>query len=138
LTTQHLGQCNYESGLVGRFYRININISDITKLGVVIPIKQGAEPLVTFPLVLPMGWSNSLPIFSTATESIVHLASQHIQDQIIPTPDPLDDRAEQVVPEDPSKLLGSVAPPDLHSSLVSRIQAKQQGGVPIFCCVSAT
>jgi hypothetical protein len=40
-----------------RFYRIALNIDDIPKLGVVFPTLPGEEPLVAFPLVLPMGWS---------------------------------------------------------------------------------
>ena len=65
--------------LLDGFYRINLNVSDIPKLGVVFPIEQGEEPLVAFPLVLPMGWSNSPPIFSTATEIIADLANQRLQ-----------------------------------------------------------
>ncbi len=52
------------------FYRIGLNIDDIPKLGVVFPMLPGDKPLITFPLVLPMVWMNSLPIFLTATKSI--------------------------------------------------------------------
>ena len=38
----------------------------------------GEEPLVAFPLVLPMGWSKSPPIFSTATETIAYLANERL------------------------------------------------------------
>ena len=51
------------------FYQITININDIPKLGVIFPTPPGDEPLIAFPLVLPMGWTNSPPIFSTATET---------------------------------------------------------------------
>jgi hypothetical protein len=50
------------------FYRIGLNIDDIPKLGVVFPMLPGDEPLIAFPLVLPMGWMNSPPIFLTATD----------------------------------------------------------------------
>ena len=83
------------------FYRINLNIDDIPKLGVVFPTKPGEEPLVAFPLVLPMGWKNSPPIFSTATETIADLANQRLQSSDEPAPHPLDDRAELVIPENP-------------------------------------
>ena len=43
------------------FYRINLNIDDIPKLGVGFPTKPGEPPLVAFPLVLPMGWKSVLP-----------------------------------------------------------------------------
>ena len=46
------------------FYRINLRPADVPKLGVVFPTKPGAEPLVAFPLVLPMGWTHSPPFFS--------------------------------------------------------------------------
>ena len=68
------------------FYRINVAIEDIPRLGVVFPVKQGAEPLVAFPLVLPMGWKNSPPIFSAATETAADIANRDIQsDAPVPT-----------------------------------------------------
>ena len=61
-----------------RFYQISLNINDIPKLGVVFPTLPEDEQLVAFPLVLPMGWSNSPPIFSTATETIADLANRRL------------------------------------------------------------
>jgi hypothetical protein len=43
------------------FYRVCINPADISKLGVVFPTKPGAEPMVAFPMRLPMGWETQLP-----------------------------------------------------------------------------
>jgi hypothetical protein len=60
------------------FYRIALNIDDIPKLGVVFLTLPGDEQLVDFPLVLPLGWSNSPPIFSTATETIADLANRRL------------------------------------------------------------
>jgi hypothetical protein len=57
------------------FYRIGLNIDDISKLGVVFPTLPGNKPLIAFPLVVPMGWTNSPPIFSTATETIADIAN---------------------------------------------------------------
>jgi hypothetical protein len=57
------------------FYRIGLNINDIPILGVVFPTLPGDEPLIAFPLVLTMGWTNSPPIFSTATETIADTAN---------------------------------------------------------------
>ena len=76
------------------FYRIDLNIDDIPKLGVAFPTRPGEEPLVAFPLVLPMGWKNSPPIFSTAMETIADLANQRIQSNHHPAPHHLDDLAE--------------------------------------------
>ena len=72
------------------FYRICLNPNDIPKLGVVFPTLPGQQRLVAFPLVLPMGWKNSPPIFSTATETIADLANKHINDASHhPVPHPL-------------------------------------------------
>ncbi len=60
------------------FYRIGLNIDDIPKLGVVFPMLPGDESLIAFLLVLPMGWTNSPPIFSTATETIADTASAQL------------------------------------------------------------
>ena len=62
-----------------RFYRVNLNIDDIPKLGVAFPTKPGEPHLVAFPLVLPMGWKNSPPIFSAATKTIADLVNHQIK-----------------------------------------------------------
>ena len=61
------------------FYRINLAAEDIPRLGVVFPVKPGSKPLVAFPLVLPMGWKNSPPIFSAATETAADIANCDLQ-----------------------------------------------------------
>ncbi len=44
------------------FYRECLNPDDIPKLGVIYPSRPGqSEPLIAFPLVLPMGWAESPP-----------------------------------------------------------------------------
>ena len=63
------------------FYRIALNIEDIPKLGVIFPTLPGQQRLVALPLVLPMGWKNSPPTFSTATETIADLANQQLNDR---------------------------------------------------------
>ena len=47
------------------FYRIDLCVDDIPKLGVLFPTAPGEPKLVAFPLVLPMGWKNSPALFST-------------------------------------------------------------------------
>ena len=61
------------------FYCIDIALDDIPRLGVVFPVKPGAEPLVAFPLVLPMGWKHSPPIFSSATETAANIVNCDIK-----------------------------------------------------------
>ena len=78
------------------FYRIDLNVDDIPKLGVVFPTEDGEEPLIAFPLVLPMGWKNSPPTFSTATETIADLANGRLLSQLNPPEHPLDHLAESI------------------------------------------
>jgi hypothetical protein len=75
------------------FYRIDVNPDDIPRLGVVFPTGAGEEPLVAFPLVLPMGWKNSPPAFCTATETSADLANAALKDATIPKRHPLDELA---------------------------------------------
>ena len=82
------------------FYRINLAVEDIPKLGVVFPVKKGEEPLVAFPLVLPMGWANSPPIFCAATETAADLANAAIASSAVAPKHPLDEMASSM--DDPS------------------------------------
>ncbi len=84
------------------FYRIALNVDDIPKLGVAFPTVQHANPLVAFPLVLPMGWKNSPPIFSTATKTIADLTNAHIRNLAPPLPHHLDNLAERIPSPDPA------------------------------------
>ena len=76
-----------EIDLSNGLYCIGLNIDDIPKpkLGVVFPTKPGQEPLLTFPLVLLMGWKNSSRFFCTVTETIADLVNQQIQVGLTPT-----------------------------------------------------
>ncbi len=84
------------------FYCIALNVDDIPKLGVAFPSPPGHEPLVAFPLALPMGWENSPPIFSAATETIADLTNLRIRSNIIPHHHHLDDAAEAILSLDPA------------------------------------
>ena len=57
------------------FYRIRVSTDTIPSLAVVLPHLPGEEPLVAFPLSLPMGWVESPPYFSAATETVADLAN---------------------------------------------------------------
>ena len=98
------------------FYRVNLNIDNIPKLGVAFPTRPGEPKLVALPLVLPMGWKNSPPIFSAATETIADLANQRIRGDVDPVAHPLDEAAELVTPNcpldrAPCTLTANLAPP---------------------------
>jgi hypothetical protein len=64
--------------LADGFYRVWIKATDVIKLGVSFPVLNGEEPLIAFPIVLPMGWTNSPPWFSGATETIADVANERI------------------------------------------------------------
>lgn len=91
-----------KADIANEFYRIDLVPADIPKLGVVFPTRRGQEPLVALPLVLPMGWKNSPPIFTTATETIADLANANIRNKShTPLAHHLDDKAASVpLPED--------------------------------------
>jgi hypothetical protein len=61
------------------FYHIWVKAADIPKLGVLLPAEQGQERLIGFPVVLPMGWKESPPVFTSATETVTDLANGQIQ-----------------------------------------------------------
>jgi hypothetical protein len=84
------------------FYHIALNVDDIPNLGVAFPTAPGKEPLVAFPLVLPMGWKNSPPVFSTATETIADLVNMRLQHLAVPIPHHLDNLAESIPSPDPA------------------------------------
>ena len=65
----------YKLDISDGFYRVHLATSGVLKLGVCLPPFPGQPPLVAFPLVLPMGWTNSPPIFSAFTETIADLAN---------------------------------------------------------------
>ena len=108
------------------FYRVDVNIDDIPKLGVVFPTTPGTTPLVAFPLVLPMGWTNSPPIFSTATETIADLANHRLRLHLPTPPHPLDVLAAAVTPPPlPSQ------PPVIPDSLPPRDPSLPSTSVPL-------
>ena len=69
----------YKLDISDGFYRIWLRLEDIPKLGVVFPHQDGEDPLVAFPLVLPMGWKNSPPAFSAVTETIADVANRRLK-----------------------------------------------------------
>jgi hypothetical protein len=92
------------------FYRISVNDGDVAKLGVVVPTEPGEAYVIGFPLVLPMGWMQSPPLFTAATETVADLANQALQHSAHSYPHRLDVLSES----EPPPTLG--APPALTSS----------------------
>jgi hypothetical protein len=80
--------------LADGFYRIWVSPNHAAKLAVAFPNRPGEEPLIAIPLALPMGWKNSPPIFSTATETIADLANRRLLQRRPERPHRLDDIAD--------------------------------------------
>jgi hypothetical protein len=83
------------------FYRIGVNANDVPKLGVVVPTLPGQPKIIGFPLVLPMGWMQSPPLFTAATETVADLANQELEALAPAQPHRLDivSESQRVVPE---------------------------------------
>ena len=80
------------------FYRIGLRPCDVPKLGVMYLGYPGEPPLVAFPITLPMGWTNSPPLFCSATETIADLANEAILKWRHPQPHRLDSIASTPAP----------------------------------------
>jgi hypothetical protein len=69
--------------IVDGFYCIWVRAADVPKLGVLLMTVAGQERLIHFPLVLPMGWKESPPIFNYATKTITYLANVAIKEGVL-------------------------------------------------------
>jgi hypothetical protein len=72
----------YKLDISDGFYRISLSTSGIPKLGVLLPEFPGLPPLVAFPLVLPMGWTDSPPFFCLFTETICDLTNEELRKNV--------------------------------------------------------
>jgi hypothetical protein len=86
------------------YYRVWVRAEDIPKLGVSIPALTGGEPLVAFPLSLPMGWVSSPPYFCAASETAADLANEKAMRNVQPPAHRLETTANTL----PSAPLGDV------------------------------
>jgi hypothetical protein len=75
------------------FCLIRVKAEDIAKLGVVFPALDGEEPLIAFPLALPMGWTESPPYFCAFTETVADIANERILKWRRPPRHPLEQTA---------------------------------------------
>jgi hypothetical protein len=103
------------------FYRLHTRPSDILALGVVFVSAADSTPLVAFPLTCPMGWVESPPWFTTATETGADLANAVLATTYMPGPHRLDSVA-QTLPPPPAPtapLLGAGPFPDLPAPVPS-------------------
>ena len=82
------------------FYRVGLAPEDVPSLGVCTPPGPDRKTLVEFPLVLPMGWVESLPQFCAVTKTVADLANTALREktQRLRTPHQLDQVSESTVP----------------------------------------
>ena len=84
--------------LADGFYRVWLSMGAIPKLAVALPVFDGEEPMVALPLVLPMGWMESVPYFCTPTETVADIANSKPSNVHQP-PHPLEMLANTLPPE---------------------------------------
>lgn len=89
------------------FYHLDINVDDIPKLGVVFPTTPNDEQLITFLLVLPVGWTTIADIANQCLISLALPPSHHLNDlaaSILPPDQPTLRSALDLtdLPRDPS------------------------------------
>ena len=76
------------------FYRVWVRTEDVPKLAIALPQLPGQPKLVAFPVVLPMGWSESPPQFCALTETVADLANESIRQAVPDRPHRLDALAD--------------------------------------------
>jgi hypothetical protein len=124
--------------LADGFYRVWVKATDVVKLGVTFPALNGEEPFIAFPIVLPMGCTNSPPWFSSATETIADLANEriakwrnppihHLEAQASTQPEP----TPRVEPT-PAALPHSLPIPETRDPNLARDHARILASVNIF------
>jgi hypothetical protein len=96
------------------FYRLHLRPGDILALGVAFPPAPDGTPLVAFPLTCPMGWVESPPWFTTATETGADLANLALASDYEPPPHRLD-------------VVASTPPPPPEPTLPLHLKAPFQG-----------
>jgi hypothetical protein len=84
----------YKVDIGDGFYRVPIATSGVIKLGVLLPeMPSFSERMVAFPLVLPMGWTESPPFFCKFTETACDLTNEAFRKNRRYPPHPLEDKA---------------------------------------------
>ena len=63
------------------FYRVGLDPEDVPSLGVCLPLGPDSKTLITFPLVLPMGWVESPPQVCAVTETVADLTNTALMEQ---------------------------------------------------------
>jgi hypothetical protein len=102
------------------FYRLHLAPGDIPALGVAFLPAPDGTPLLAFPLTCPMGWVESPPWFSAATETGADLANSLLATDYVPAAHRLDaPAATSPVASEPADLPCPTTGPTLHAPVLS-------------------
>ncbi len=122
------------------FYRIHLAPEDIPKRGLIFPGHSGTpeEQLVALPLVLPMGWTLSPPVFCTATETVADITNTAIQAGAPHVPHPLEDLASAL--DQPTPLCTNSVGPNTSQEppKAGGVQATESSPTPLAATLAAT
>ena len=80
----------FKADMSDGFYRIGIHPEDAPKLGLIFPSSANEEPMVATPLMVPMVWENSSPLFCTATKTVVNITNEGLSSHKLSRPHKLD------------------------------------------------
>jgi hypothetical protein len=84
----------YKVDIGDGFYRVPVATSGVLKLGVLLPeMPSFSERMVAFPLVIPMGWTESPPFFCKFTETACDLTNEAFRKNRQYPAHPLEDKA---------------------------------------------
>lgn len=61
------------------YYRVPVSNAGTKKLATLLPRVPGESPMAAVPLVLPMGWNESVPCFCATTETITDLVNDKLR-----------------------------------------------------------
>jgi hypothetical protein len=96
------------------FYRLQISLDSILPLAVMLPSMDQEDPLIALPLVVPMGWTEAPPSFSTTTETATDLANWELDSGTDLLPHRLEELADtkpaDYIARDESRMIPSLAP----------------------------
>lgn len=101
-----LDKVNFPDG----FYRVHLH-ADISKMAVAFPTLPGEPRLLAFPLVLPMGWTESPLHFCAVTKTVVDLANVYAYSNWDPPPHPLEHLAALAIDQESGTRRIFVPPP---------------------------
>ena len=65
------------------YYHVPLSTSGIPQLGVIMPFHTNdGDPIIAFPITLPMGWKDSPPFFGAFAETIADICNVQLQEGV--------------------------------------------------------